>query len=151
MRVRAGLSGKNIIIFFPGGIPVKEKHSKYLRYGGYLLLVFLFLFAAYSFPGLNGKRDKLTQPVPAEQNISPQGEKAGKEAGESTMEKTEMQLFLGVQNGQIAIFARDSAGTMSLEKILPYPVKEVYYDELIQGIPFSTEEEMNNLLENFTS
>jgi hypothetical protein len=149
MRVRAGLSGKNIIIFFPGGIPVKEKHSKYLRYGGYLLLVFLFLFAAYSFPGLNGKRDKLTQPVPAEQNISPQGEKAGKEAGEST--KTEMQLFLGVQNGQIAIFARDSAGIMSLEKILPYPVKEVYYDELIQGIPFSTEEEMNNLLENFTS
>ena len=130
---------------------MKEKHSRYLRYGGYLLLVFLFLFAAYSLPGLNGKRDKLTHPVPAEQNIFPQGEKAGKEAGESTTEKTETQLFLGVQNGQIAIFARDSAGTMILEKILPYPVKEVYYDELIEGIPFSTEEEMNNLLENFTS
>ena len=115
---------------------MKEKHGRYLRYGGYLLLVFLFLFAAYSLPGLNGKRDKLTQPVPAEQNISPQGEKAGKEAGESTMEKTEMQLFLGVQNGQIAIFARDSAGTMSLEKILPYPVKEDNYDELIQGYLF---------------
>jgi hypothetical protein len=97
MRVRAGLSGKNIIIFFPGGIPVKEKHSKYLRYGGYLLLVFLFLFAAYSFPGLNGKRDKLTQPVPAEQNISPQGEKAGKEAGESTKTDRDAAFFRGAK------------------------------------------------------
>ncbi len=130
---------------------MREKHGRYLRYGVYLLLVFLFLFAAYSFSRVREKEDEMELPVPLENNVRQQEEKAEEKVEENQVVETDLQLFLGVHEGQIAVFARDFSGNIILKEILPYSVKKVYYDELIQGIPFSTEEEKFLLLENLTS
>lgn len=63
----------------------------------------------------------------------------------------EKKMFLGVHNEKIAVFAEDQSGNKILIEILPYNVKNVYYEELKRGIPFCGEEEKIKLLENYTS
>ncbi|RJX27964.1 MAG: hypothetical protein C4554_02935 [Dethiobacter sp.] len=136
---------------------MREKHGRYLRYGVYLLIVFLFLFVTYSFSRVREKKDELEVPLPRENDTRQQNEIAEKKEEreerpeENPVLEADSQLFLGVYGEQMAIFARDLSGTFILKEVLPYPVKKVYYDELIQGIPFSTEKEKLLLLENYTS
>lgn len=63
----------------------------------------------------------------------------------------EGKTFLGVHNEKIAVFVEDLSGDKILIEILPYNVKNVYYEELKRGIPFCGEEEKMKLLENYTS
>lgn len=60
-------------------------------------------------------------------------------------------LYLGVSNGYLAIY--ESKGAQPLQ-ILPYPVSaypQADQNALARGIPFDTREQLNKLLEDFTS
>lgn len=72
---------------------------------------------------------------------------------EITLEQSnpEPEFFLGIYGDRIAVYSRRSTGEVILEEVLPYPVKNVYYDELTRGIPFLNQEEKLSLLENLTS
>ncbi len=70
---------------------------------------------------------------------------------DSGQESEDKEYFLGIYGERIAVYSRHSSGEATLEEVLPYLVKSVYYDELTRGIPFYSSEEKLLLLENLTS
>ena len=60
------------------------------------------------------------------------------------------RYYLGNNEGKIAIFKGTPPGGQVYEE-LDIKVKDVYQEDLDQGVPFSSPEDLENLLENFTS
>jgi hypothetical protein len=58
--------------------------------------------------------------------------------------------YLGVHHGHIAIFRGDPPDG-SLEEVTEFEVKDDIRDQLEQGVPFYTIEELQQLLESYTS
>ncbi len=73
------------------------------------------------------------------------------EETDSEQESLECEFFLGIYGDRIAVYSRHPTGEVTLEEVLPYLVKSVYYDELLKGIPFFSPDEKLLLLENLTS
>ena len=130
---------------------MKEKNAKYIRYGTYALVVFLFFMSLLSPPETQEKNDQ----EPIENNIIQEDarKKDDVEIREDGMHVSEIeeQYYMGIYNDQIAIYVKDMSGSFILKEVLPYPVKKVYYDELVQKVPFSDENEKRLFLEYFTS
>ncbi|MDO9533943.1 MAG: hypothetical protein Q7J85_01135 [Bacillota bacterium] len=130
---------------------MKEKTGNYLRYGTYVLMVFLFFMMLFYPPETQEKDNQ----EPLENNIiyenAHDDEDLEKAEEKSQVIERKEQYYMGVFNDQIAIYVKDTSGTYILIEVLPYPVKKVYYDELIQKVPFSDENEKRLFLEYFTS
>lgn len=58
--------------------------------------------------------------------------------------------FIGIFDGKIAIYSGAPPEGV-LEEITEYEVKDIYKEELIKGIPFSTEKEKKTILESYTT
>ncbi|HHT46487.1 MAG TPA: hypothetical protein GX004_04225 [Firmicutes bacterium] len=148
---------------------MRRKFSGFFRYGTCLLVVSLFLTALllhfYRFGGSScgdcpdgDVEDSL--PFIARENYEGGELIFEEEKSDPGQLETEdntgsiMQgelLYLGVYNGKIAVYAEDPSGNKILKEVLPYIVKNVYYDELKRGIPFYGEEGKMKLLEDYTS
>ncbi len=140
---------------------MRKKSSVYLRYGTCLLMVSLFLVIFLLFcdyfnvcgggrgsgdaPGGSGDSPHLLR---GEEEKEPAGINKKNEPGAIVARK---KMLLGIHNEKIAVFEEDRSGNKILIEVLPYNVKNVYYEELIQGVPFYSEEEKMKLLENYTS
>lgn len=63
----------------------------------------------------------------------------------------EGKFYLGIAgNDLIAVFEGEPPGG-KLHQVTEYKVKDIHREDLKRGVPFHTEEEMHNLLQNFTS
>lgn len=60
------------------------------------------------------------------------------------------QKYLGVHDGKIAVFQGVPPDGVLLE-VLEHEVKEVYREELEEGVPFETEEDKIRILESYTT
>jgi hypothetical protein len=149
---KISLSGKRYNNSFPGGLAVKEKNLKYLRYGTYVLMVFLFFMMLFSFPETQEQeyQEPLEKNRIIPENLTNEQELEASEE-ESQIIEIKEQLYMGIENDQIAIYVKDLSGRYILKEVLPYPVKSVYYEELKQKVPFSDEYTKRLLLEYFTS
>lgn len=65
-------------------------------------------------------------------------------------EECRNKFYMGNHNGEIAVFQGVPPNGVFL-KGLDIKVKDVYEEVLNEGVPYSSPEEMRNLLENFTS
>lgn len=139
---------------------MRNKFSGYLRYGTCLLMVFLFLvLLILYFPGMNDD-DERELSLNSRENHDDSKHLTEKEEKEEVRDETDNgteykkhseEMFLGVHDKQIAVFVEDLSGNKILKEILPYKVKDIFYEELVRGIPFYSEEEKMMLLENYTS
>jgi len=88
-----------------------------------------------------------------EVKVSPENDTSENMTAETDFgqESEDKEYFLGIYGERIAVYSRHSSGEVTLEEVLPYLVKNVYYDELTRGIPFFSSEEKLLLLENLTS
>ena len=69
---------------------------------------------------------------------------------QDVQESMEEENYIGVYNDKIAIFRGIRPDGVLLE-ITDFDVKEVYREDLEQGIPFEDEEEKMRILESYTS
>ncbi len=138
----------------------KKRVPPTMRYGMFSLLVaFIFLAAFYLFPeqdhnGVpdNNYHNSEKESVPGkdlEEYYLQELEKNDSFYG--VVEEDEPILYLGIYDEKIAVFRKQLSEEPVLVEVLPYPVKNVYRSELRQGIPFSTREEKERILENLTS
>lgn len=88
-----------------------------------------------------------------EANLFSENGKKDNERDETSSEQDSLgnEFFLGIYGDRIAVYSRHPTGEVTLEEVLPYAVKSVYYDELLKGIPFISPDEKFLLLENLTS
>ncbi|MGI6319031.1 MAG: hypothetical protein GX263_06885 [Firmicutes bacterium] len=153
---------------------MRKKYSDYLRYGTCLLMVSLFLAMLLLYfnviggtPGSGEDPDSgggsggagdlpfiVREDYGSDEFFFKKEERepdwVNKENNPGA-KLPEGKTFLGVHNEKIAVFVEDLSGDKILIEILPYNVKNVYYEELKRGIPFCGEEEKMKLLENYTS
>lgn len=153
---------------------MRKNFSGFLRYGTCVLMVSLFLMMLLLyFSGFGGSSDGGNPgggspggdtddnlPFTVRENYESSELFFEEEGSDPVRLETEddagnipqdEKMFLGVYNGKIAVYAEDPSGNKILKEVLPYNVKNVYFDELKRGIPFYGEEGKVKLLENYTS
>jgi hypothetical protein len=130
---------------------VKKKSDKSFFYGICFFAVLILFFLILHFPGANMLPEKQPQKEPMQKLESPENNENEERLETTRCDTDEKEYYLGVYEDQIAVYEREPRGGIILREVLPLRAKDVYYQELQKGVPFSTEEEKNLLLENYTS
>lgn len=114
-----------------------------------IVLIAGAVYVASSLPGDEGKQEE--GPVVPCEGEEAREERNAAEPAEEAKGDYDNRYYLGIAGDRIAVYRDRDREEPELVEVLPYPVKDVYYEELKQGIPFSSQEEKIRLLENLSS
>lgn len=111
------------------------------------------MFSDFDFVGFD--KDEMVEFLPDSWKVEEFSEKLvtlvyeGEEFEAEKEEKTEKK-YISIYEDRIAIY-KGKPPEGELMEVTPYMVKDVYKSELKEGIPYTTEEEREQILESYTS